>query len=119
LLISTQVTAYNVGQTEEVCKKPKFHSFSLPEYTAASKQEVPPESSFSFTTPTYIDPATLKVIVKNKVLPVEVVYKNSFYWVSGKIPAEYTGQFMRFQIHARALLGCKGLEGWLVKVAAK
>jgi hypothetical protein len=119
LLLTANVQAYNAGVVDEVCKKPKFTSFSLPEFSATNKVEVAPESAFSLMISNNVDPTTLKVSAKKKALPVTVTDKNSFFLVTGKIPAEYTGQFVRIDVQVTARLGCKGLDGWLVKVAAK
>lgn len=117
LLFSHNALAYNAGSVDEVCKKPKFSSFSLAEFTAAKKLEVPPESDFSFTISSGIDPATLKLTAKKKSLPFTITDKNSFFLVTGKIPAEYTGQFVRMDVQVTSKLACKGLDGWLIKVA--
>ncbi len=119
LFFAHNALAYNAGAVDEVCKKPKFSSFSLAEFTAKNKAEVAPESAFSFVISNNIDPSTLKISAKKKSLPVTVTDKNSFFLISGKIPAEYTGQFVRIDAQVTAKLGCKGLDGWLVKVSGK
>jgi hypothetical protein len=119
LLFTHNALAYNPGAVEETCKKPKFSSFSLTEYNAATKQEVPAQSDFSFTLSNNIDPATLKLTAKKKPLPFTIADKNSFFLVTGKIPAEYTGKFVRIDAQVMAKLACKGLDGWLIKVAGQ
>jgi hypothetical protein len=119
LLFTHYALAYEDSLGEQACKKPRFHSFSLPEYKNPEKLEVPANADFSFTTSNWLDPATLKLRIKNKSLMFTIEDKKSFFLVTGKIPAEYTGQFVRIDVIANALLGCKGLDGWLIKVANK
>ncbi len=117
LVLSQQAIAYNAGNTEETCKKPKFKSFTLPVYKSTAKLEVAPESEFSFTMPGKVDPTTLKVTAKKKKMAVKVENKNSFYLVTGKIPAEYTGKYLRIDVQVKARMGCRGSDGWLIKVS--
>ncbi len=117
LFLTHSALAYNVGSVEETCKKPRFTSFSLAEFSAKNKQEVAPGADFSFTISNNIDPTTLKITAKKKALPVTITDKNSFFLVTGKIPMEYTGQFVRIDVQVHAKLGCKALDGWLIKVA--
>ena len=119
IIFVNNAMAYDPGATQEACKKPKFSSFSLPEFNAPTKAEVPAESGFSFVISNWIDPTTIKLTAKKKPLPFTVTDKNSFFLVTAKLPAEYTGQFVRLDVQVHAKLGCKGLDGWLVKVAAK
>lgn len=119
MLFAHNVMAYDAGTVDEMCKKPKFSSFSLTEYKATNKQEVVAESDFSFVISNWIDPATIKLTAKKKPLPFTVTDKNSFFLVNAKLPAEYNGQFVRIDVQVNARLGCKGLDGWLVKIAAK
>lgn len=119
LLFANNVMAYDAGTVDEMCKKPKFSSFSLQEYKASGKQEVAAESAFSFVISNWIDPATIKLTAKKKPLPFTVTDKNSFFLVNAKLPADYNGQFVRIDVQVTARLGCKGLDGWLVKVVGK
>lgn len=119
LIFAQNVAAYEVERTEEVCKKPKFTSFSLAEYEAKEKKEVPSESAISFVISNWIDPTTIKLFVKKKPLPFTVENKNSFFLVHSKLLPEHNGQFVRLDVRVTARLGCKALDGWLVKVADK
>lgn len=109
--------AYNAERTEETCKKPKFSSFSLSEYHAKDKLEVPADSAFSFVISNWIDPYSIKLATKKKPLPFTVEDKNSFFIVHSKLLPEHKGQFVRLDVQVTAKLGCKALDGWLVKVA--
>lgn len=117
MIFAHNAAAYNAEKTDEVCKKPKFTSFSLSEYHAKDKLEVPADSDFSFVISNWIDPTTIKLTAKKKPLPFTVEDKNSFFLVHSKLLPEHKGQFVRLDVQVTARLGCKALDGWLVKVA--
>jgi hypothetical protein len=117
MLFAQHALAYNPGTVEEVCKKPKFTNFSLTEYEAPSKVQVPAQTDFSFAISNWIDPTTIKLATKDQKIPFTVENKNSFFLVHSKIPAQYTGKFVRLNAQATAILGCKSVIGWLIKVA--
>jgi len=119
MIFAHNAVAYDPGMIEEVCKKPKFSNFSLAQYKAQDQLEVPAEADFSFVISHWIDPNSIKLTAKQQKITFTVVDKNSFFLVNAKIPAEYSGQFVRLDVQAHAKLGCKGLDGWLVKVAEK
>ena len=117
--LSQPAFAYNAGNLEEKCKPPSFKSFSLPEYKAPERLEVTPESEFSFLIPRNTDATTLKVTAKKQNLKMEVETKESFHIARGKLPAEFTGKFVRINVQVVASLGCKGKDGFLIKVASE
>ncbi len=119
MIFAHNAAAYNAGMVEELCKKPKFSSFSLSEYHAKDKLEVAAESDFSFVISNWIDPTTIKLTAKKKPLPFTVEDKNSFFLVHSKLLPEHKGQFVRLDVQVMAKLGCKALDGWLVKVAGE
>ncbi len=119
LLISNNALAFRGGgPIQDHCREPKFKGFSLTEYKAPEKVEVAPESEFSFTLSGWTDPEKIMLTVKDKILPLEILDKKSFYLIKSKIPAEYTGKFVRFNAFATAKMGCRSKDGWLVKVAS-
>lgn len=111
--------AYSPDDEEVSCKKPKFTDFSLKTYLAPDNVEVAPESEFSFKISAWIDPTTITLVAKKKPLPFSVESNNSFHKVKAKLPAELTGQFVRIDTRAVAVLGCDNQIGWLIKVANK
>lgn len=117
LVMSYSASAYNGKPLAEECKKPRFDHFSLPIYKAPSKADVAPESEFSFTLSSKVAIETLKLMMKKKMVAYTVENKNSFYLIKSKIPAEYTGKFVRINGFVMAKLNCQGKDGWLVKVA--
>ena len=114
---STAVFAYGDDKAKEICRDPKIQEFNLPEFKAPENREIPPESEFSFIVSAWSDAKKIKVTAKNKPVSFEVESNDSFHKVKGKIPAEYTGQYLRLNVRIPALLGCYSTQGWLLKVA--
>ncbi|PPD23405.1 MAG: hypothetical protein CTY18_08565 [Methylomonas sp.] len=110
--------AYEDKKPEEICKKPKFRDFSLAEYKAPEKKEVPPESEFTFTLPATTNPETIKLSAKGKNIPFSVKSNSSIHRITAKLPAEFNGDYVRINVRAEAFLGCYENAGWLVKVSA-
>jgi hypothetical protein len=117
LMMSYSALAYNGKPVDEQCKKPRFDRFSLPTYKASERIEVAPESEFSFRLSSKVAAETLKITIKKKAVKYTIENKNSFYLITSKIPAEYTGKFVRINTSVTAKLDCKGRGGWLIKVA--
>jgi len=117
LMISYSASAYNGKPVDEQCKKPRFDRFSLPINKAPARIDVAPESEFSFRLSSKVAPETLKLTIKKKAIAYTIENKNSFYLITSKIPAEYTGKFVRINASVTAKLDCKGKGGWLIKVA--
>lgn len=109
-------SAYDPGDKEELCKKPKFRDFSLPVYSEPEKTEVPSESTFSFIVSPWAKPGTIKLTAKNQSIDYTVESNTSFHRVKAKLPAAFKGQFVRLNVSAKAELGCSDQNGWLVKV---
>lgn len=119
ILIAQNSFANEVEKQEEVCKIPKLLDFNLPEYALPEKHEVAPESVFSFkVSDRGAHPKKIKVMAKDKSLPLEITQNSSFIYVKGKLPPEFTGQFVRLHAFVGTELGCIGKDGWLIKVAA-
>lgn len=110
-------SAYTEEKDKPVCKAPKIRDFNLPVYSAEEKVEVPPESELMFTISNWTKPESIKVTAKGVPLEANIEDKNSFFRVTAKLPAELSGKYVRINVMANAVLGCKGEGGWLVKVA--
>lgn len=119
VLFNGAVWAYSSEDTTPVCKKPKFNNFNLAEYKAPERKEVAPESELSFVVSSWVDPSTIKLMAKRHPLDFTVESNSSFHRVKAKLPAALTGQFVRIDASARAVLGCDEQDGWLVKIAQK
>ena len=118
-LLTSTVYAYDPGQVEETCKKPQFRDFNLPVYQEPDKTEVPPESKLIFTVSPWANPHTIKLTAKNQNLDFSIESNTSFHRVTATLPAALTGQFVRINVGATAVLGCHDKVGWLIKVADK
>jgi hypothetical protein len=110
--------AYYDDKDEEKCREPKIQEFNLPEYKAPDNKEVPAEAEFSFVVSGWADPKKIKVSGKDKPIPFKVTNHETFHKVTGKLPAEYTGKYVRLNVRIPAILGCYALQGWLLKVSA-
>lgn len=119
VLFTGTVCAYDPGQVEEACKKPQFRDFNLPVYQEPEKTEVPPESTLTFLVSPWADPHTIKLTAKNQNIDFTVESNSSFHRVKAKLPAAFTGQYVRLNVTANAVLGCSEKNGWLIKVADK
>jgi len=117
VLFSHTVMAYTPEMNEQICKKPKFREFSLPEYKAPDLVEVPAESEFSFTVSVWANPETIKLAAKKQPLPFTVESTSTYHRVKAKLPASLNGQFVRIDANVKAVIGCDDQTGWLVKVA--
>ncbi|MDO9162985.1 MAG: hypothetical protein Q8N35_04055 [Methylococcaceae bacterium] len=114
--VSTSAIAYTKDDDEKACKKPQFKDFTLPVYQEPEKHEVAPESEFTVMVSPWVDPKSIKLSAKSKPIDFSVESNSSFHRVKSKIPAEFTGQFVRLDISAKATLGCSEKYGWLLKV---
>lgn len=105
------------GETEMICKKPKFMNFNLPIYKAPERIEVAPESELSFLISPWSDPDTLELTAKNQEIPYTVESNASFHRIKAKLPAAFNGNYVRINAQVKAVLGCGDKTGWLIKVA--
>lgn len=115
--LTNVASAYEDDKDKAQCKTPKFRDFNLPVYSAENKTEVAPESELVFTISNWIAPHSIRVTAKDIPLEIVVENKNSFFRVSAKLPASLNGKFARINARADAVLGCKGMDGWLIKIA--
>jgi len=110
----TSAYAYNSGNIDLGCKKPKFKTFT-PEH----KSEVDPESEISFTVSGYADSSTIRVVAKNIPLELNIVDRKSFFAVSAKLPASLTGKYARIHVRVNNTVECQSKDGWLLKIRDK
>lgn len=117
ILFSITAAAYTKEDGEELCKKPQYRDFSLPEYQEPEKHEVAPESEFTVMLSPWADPKTIKLSAKKQPLEFSVESNSSFHRIKAKLPAELTGKYVRIDTSVKAVLGCTEKDGWLIKVA--
>ena len=111
LVLAFSSVIANAGEEREKCKKPTFRSFE-----PTNKSEVDPEAEISFHAYNVAGPQAIKVFAKGIPMKVKVENRNLFYVVTGKLPAELKGTYVRVNAKAKALLGCRGQDGVLLKV---
>lgn len=112
--------AYSPEELAKDCHKPKFTDFTLTEYKAPSNVETAPEAEFSFKVSAWTSPESIKLMVKQHPVAFTVESNTSFHKVRAKIPAEFTGQFLRLNVSAKVIDGiCHEETGWLLKIADK
>ena len=119
ILLATQTaSAYEDEKTEVLCKDPKFTDFTLSEYHEPEKVEVPPEAAFEFKVSAWSNPETIRLTGRDEKIPFTVESNSSFHRIKAKLPASFTGKFVRINAAVKAVLGCEEKKGWLIKVAA-
>jgi hypothetical protein len=120
MLANSVAFAYSPDELAKECHKPKFTDFSLTEYKMPEQHEVAPESEFSFKVPVWTSVESIKVSIKDKAIAFTVESNNAFHKVKAKLPAEFTGKFVRLNVSAKVVDGiCHQESGWLLKIADK
>ncbi len=111
VLLSPNLFAYGSSSSKKACKKPKFTKFNPPHLTSVEAL-----SSFSFKASSLTNPDSISVDIKKN--PVELTIKklNNGYSVTGMLPESLTASHARINIKAKGTNGCKGSDGWLLKV---
>ncbi|MCK4492844.1 MAG: hypothetical protein KAU26_02215 [Methylococcales bacterium] len=117
LTLSYNASAYNGKPITEACQKPHFDKFSLPVYKMPERLEVAPESDFSFTVSSKVAAESIRIMMKKESIKYTVESNSSFHKITSKIPAKFTGKFIRINVFAIAKLECKNTYGWLIKVS--
>lgn len=120
IVTSGAALAYSPEELARECHKPKFTDFTLTTYKAPENIETAPESEFSFKVPAWTNPDTIKLTIKDHAIPFTLESNASFHKVKAKLPAEFTGKFVRLNVSAKVIDGeCHETTGWLLKVADK
>ena len=101
----------NARSEQHVCSKPKFSAFK-----PGDRAEVAPGSTFSFRAPGDIAKNSVVVTVKGIKVDMTIEDRNDFYYFQGTLPAELIDTFARIKVNGQVHLGCKGSNGWLIKI---
>lgn len=88
----------------------------LSKFTPANNSEVAPKSEFSFFASASTNPTSIRVTIKDYVVPVTVTSKHDGFHVSGKLPDAVKGTFAKINLTAKGPNQCEAKDGWLVKV---
>lgn len=79
---------------------------------------VAPGSSFSFAASGSKSPEHIHVSIKQQPIVVTVEDKDTFYLVTGKLPAEIKNTIVRISVNLKSKVSrCDFEGGWLVKVS--
>jgi hypothetical protein len=114
LTVTAHAFAYGGSPSSSVkaCSKPKFS-----ELTPTDKSAVAANSSFSFMASSQTNPDSISVSIKDQPAAITITPKSKLgFQVTGSIPEALKGSFARIKISAETTNGCKGTDGWLLKV---
>jgi len=118
----TPVLAYEGGPIggapSNPCGKVRFSEFVPQQYSQdKNNTEVAPESEFSFLASQETFPDSILVTVGDETVPIAVTPHYAGYHVTGRLPNNVTGTFVRISIAAHGPNQCERGDGWLLKVA--
>ncbi|MBX3335683.1 MAG: hypothetical protein KF876_16250 [Nitrospira sp.] len=116
------VSAYEgtgaIDPTSALCRNVQFTEFTPQQYSQeANNTEVSPESEFSFLASKETFPKSIAVTIKDEAVPITVTPHYAGYHVTGNLPSQEKGTFVRINIAAKGPHGCERGDGWLLKVA--
>ncbi|MDH4153890.1 MAG: hypothetical protein OEV01_08925 [Nitrospira sp.] len=107
------------GASLNPCGKVGFSEFAPQQYSEEKNNtEVAPESEFSFLASQETFPDSILVTVGDETVPIAVTPHYAGYHVTGHLPSDVTGTFVRISIAAQGPYQCERGDGWLLKVAA-
>jgi hypothetical protein len=88
----------------------------LSKFTPANNTEVAAKSEFSFFASDSTNPNSIRVTIKDQLVPVTVTSKHNGFQVTGKLPDAIKGTFAKINLTAKGPNQCEVSGGWLVKV---
>mgnify|MGYP001206222605 CR=1 FL=1 len=107
-----------VDPTSALCRNVQFTEFTPQQYSQeANNTEVSPESEFSFLASKETFPKSIAVTIKDEAVAITVTPHYAGYHVTGNLPSQEKGTFVRINIEAKGPHGCERGDGWLLKVA--
>lgn len=102
------------GGGNSACAKLRINKSKL---VPAHLAEAPPGSDLSFNAFGFDKPENLEVTVKKIEIPITTEFKDPFYVVRGKLPAELKGTYARINVKLKAPTPrCISEDGWLIKI---
>lgn len=103
------------GGGGSACQKLRLNKDKL---VPAHLAEVAPESDITFNVFGFDKPENLEVTVKKIPVPITTEFKDPFYVVRGKLPAELKGTYARINVRLKSpIVKCISEDGWLVKIS--
>ena len=100
----------NAGNNMIPCTA-KFSRFTPPNNT-----EVAPKSEFSFFASPLTNPSSIRVTIKDQLVPLTITTKHDGLQVTGKLPASVKGTYAKINLKGKGPNQCEATGGWLVKV---
>jgi hypothetical protein len=95
------------------CIKAKVSNFQ-----PANMETIAPGGEFSAFVSGSNGPGHIHVTIRNQPITVNILNKDTFYVVKGKLPAELRNETVRISISAKAKNSqCDSDTGWLLKVS--
>jgi hypothetical protein len=106
------------GAFSNPCGKVRFSEFAPLQYSQdKNNTEVTPESAFSFIASKETFPDSIRVTIGEDPVPIAVTPHYAGYHVTGNLPGNVKGTFVRITIAAQGPYQCERGDGWLLKVA--
>ena len=103
------------GGGGSACQKLRINKQKL---VPAHLAEVPPESEISFNAFGFDTPENLEVTVKKIPIPITTEFKDPFYVIHGKLPAELKNTHARINVKLKSpIIKCINEDGWLIKIS--
>ena len=112
LMIPSTVWAYGDGGGTSIVAC----TAKLSKFMPANNSEIAPKSEFSFFASATTNPNSIRVTIKDHLVPVTVTSKHDGFQVTGKLPDAIKGTFAKISITAKGPNQCEANDGWLVKV---
>ena len=112
-IIPGTIWAYGDGSggSNMIACTAKFSNFTPPNNT-----EIAAKSEFSFYASTTTNPNSIRVTIKDQLVPITVTAKHDGLHVTGKLPATIKSTYAKINLTAKGPNQCEARGGWLVKV---
>ncbi len=113
LMIPGTVWAYGEsgGGSGLIACTAKFSKFS-----PSNNTEVEAQSEFSFFASPSTNPTSIRVTIKDQLVPLTVTAKHDGLYITGKLPAAVKGTFAKIYLAGKGPNQCEASGSWLVKV---
>lgn len=106
------------GTASDPCGGVMFSEFNPQPFSQENNSaEVAPQSEFSFLASKETFPTRIAVSIKGEAVPIEVTPHYAGFRVTGNLPNNVKGTFVRINVSAKGPYQCERGDGWLLKVA--
>jgi hypothetical protein len=107
-----------IDPTSALCGNVQFTEFTPQQYSQETNNtEVASGSEFLFLASRETFPKSIAVAISDETVPITVTPHYAGYQVTGNLPSQEQGTFVRIDIAAKGPHGCERGDGWLLKVA--